>query len=491
MSSIFSEVLTFPQEDGDEISLVVNGDEFYARYETTDGYTVVYDCELGKFCYADKVHGSLVSSRISVKKVPPKRIKRHLKEAREIKQQKFDSRFTLMQPNRAPVLPADSIQTFGPNNGLLNGRQLSFGKVVGLTVLVEFDDVRVGVSNNEVSSLLNDEGYRANGNYCSVRDYYLEMSNGALDYANEIFGPIRLPRKRQYYVNRPFFADVLDELVNQGIDLSRYDSVGENIIDAISFMYAGRTLYQGWLWPHNHILDWSRNGYRANLYQVSSLGLDSDGLSIGTFCHESGHMLCRFPDLYDYGNRDGDFEKSAGLGRYCLMSSGNHLDNGKTPAPICAYLRDLVGWPRRIKLERANEYQIVQGDYSSVLIYETDDPAEYFLVENRHKRELDAHLPSSGLAVFHCDTLGSNEWQGGTEDEHYQCGLLQADGHLDLERNRNTGDSGDLFENRQGLALSHATSPSTVLWDGSESGLAIKDVSRSGEVMTFEVFDDA
>ncbi len=43
MSSIFGEKLSFPQENGKEIELFVYGDEFYARYETSDGYTVLYD----------------------------------------------------------------------------------------------------------------------------------------------------------------------------------------------------------------------------------------------------------------------------------------------------------------------------------------------------------------------------------------------------------------------------------------------------------------
>ncbi len=93
-------------------------------------------------------------------------------------------------------------------------------------------------------------------------------------------------------------------------------------------------------------------------YMLSSMGRSKDDLSIGTFCHESGHMLCRWPDLYDYGSRDGDFEKSAGLGYYCLMSAGNHNDNGRTPSPVCAYLRNLVGWcDKAVRLNKGGQYQ--------------------------------------------------------------------------------------------------------------------------------------
>ena len=57
MSAIFGEYLIFPQENGPDVELVVFGDEFYARYETVSGYTVVYDGGRGLYCYADLLNG--------------------------------------------------------------------------------------------------------------------------------------------------------------------------------------------------------------------------------------------------------------------------------------------------------------------------------------------------------------------------------------------------------------------------------------------------
>ena len=272
-----------------------------------------------------------------------------------------------------------------------------------------------------------------------------------------------------------------------GIDLKQFDSKKEGYIDAISILYAGKSLYLGdYIWPHNGIINMLLGNMRAYFYMLTGLGDDRTELSIGTFCHESSHMLCRLPDVYDYGTRDGDSQKSAGLGAYCLMSYGNHLDNGKTPSPICAYLRYLANWcDNKVSLNDPGEYQARHDDYGTVLIYNTDNENEYFIVENRSAQGLDEHLPTSGLAVYHCDIFGSNEWQGGTPKNHYQCGLLQADGHLDLEKNNNTGDEGDLFGRNDGLALSHDTVPSSCLWDLSESGLTISKISDPGPVMSF------
>jgi subtilisin-like proprotein convertase family protein len=207
-------------------------------------------------------------------------------------------------------------------------------------------------------------------------------------------------------------------------------------------------------------------------------------LSIGTFAHETGHLLCRFPDLYDYGKEDGDFEKSAGVGVYCLMGSGNHLGQGRAPAAISGYLRDLVGWPDETVPLDPGEHELRQGDYTRVHRFSPLGRVnEYFIVENRSRVGTDASLPSSGLAVFHCDTLGSNEWEDGTRERHYQLALLQADGHLDLENNRNTGDAGDLFVAASGAVLSHDTVPASRLWDGTGSGLVISDVGAPGAVI--------
>jgi subtilisin-like proprotein convertase family protein len=192
--------------------------------------------------------------------------------------------------------------------------------------------------------------------------------------------------------------------------------------------------------------------------------------------------------MYDYGKRDGDHEKSQGIGRYCLMGSGNHLNQRRTPSPVCGYLRELAGWVDTvIDLNSPGTYAAEHGRYDTVMKFSTDKANEYFVVENRTKLGLDSHLPSSGLAILHCDSLGSNEWQDSTRNKHYQCALVQADGHLDLENNRNPGDEGDLYKAKTGVALSNATTPSSREWDGTDSGLQIRDVTAPSQAIDFSV----
>ena len=488
MSAIFGEILTFGQANDRDIQLRVTGDEFYATYETLDGYTAVSDSDRGYFCYAALVNGVLVSSGAAASGSPPAGIQRHLRETLSVRNRRFEARRLRSRPK---VRAANAIEfTFGPSQGLLEGRRLSSGTVRGLTILVEFQDVQTTVTQADVNDLLNGQNYTRNGNFCSAREYFRIVSSGKLDYTNDVVGPFRLRQNRSYYLTHLLVKEALDLAVAAGTNLSRYDSRGEGILDALNILYAGQTQYDGELWPHNSDIDLRYGNISTNLYLLTSAGRSAADLSIGTFCHENGHLLCRFPDMYDYGavNREGDGVKSAGIGSYCLMGSGNHLNFGLTPSPVCAYLRDLAGWcDNEIVLNNAAEVEAVHGDYNTVLKFKTGAPNEYFIVENRSKLGLDQYLPSSGLAIYHCDIMGSNEFQGGTGQRHYQCALLQADGHTDLEHNVNQGDGTDLFGGVNGVAVSNATTPSSRLWDGSDSGFVLSDIAMPDARLDFRV----
>lgn len=94
MTAIFGELLSFDQENGPEVKLRVFGDEFYARYETEEGYTVIYDETLGKFTYARLKDGRFVSSGVDLSLNPPSGLEKHLEESDEVRMQKAEKRFS-------------------------------------------------------------------------------------------------------------------------------------------------------------------------------------------------------------------------------------------------------------------------------------------------------------------------------------------------------------------------------------------------------------
>ena len=489
MSAIFGETLTFSQPNGGDVKLKVFGDELYSRYEDINGFSAIFDPGLGLFCYARLAAGSFRSTGVALDRPPPAGLVRHLQESAEAIHAKTESRRIRRTATAHPGFAGEEIvRTIGPNQGLLAGRVLSVGAVKGLTILVNFKDLASTVTRDDVDAMLNADNYTRNGNICSAREYFRRVSSGKLDYQNVVVGPFQLSRERAFYVNNLMIEEALQLAVASGLNLKQFDSRNQNIIDALNVLYAGQTQYIGDLWPHNFNINLQFGTMHTDLYLLTSLGRTAADLSIGTFCHENGHLLCRFPDMYDYGERDGDTAASSGIGNYCLMGSGNHVDNGRSPSPVCAYLRDLAGWcDNEVNLSVPGDFEAKQGDYNTVMKFRSSKPNEYFLVENRSKMNLDRGGMSSGLAVYHCDILGSNELQQGTAAKHYQCALLQADGERHLELNVNQSDGSDLFGAVAGVALSNTSRPDSREWDGRDSGLVISDVSAAGAAIKFRI----
>jgi len=85
MAALFGEQVTLGQENGPEIELLVWGDEHYARYETPDGYSVVYEPDAGLFMYAYIEDGAFASSGIPATADPPEGAVLHGVESPEVR----------------------------------------------------------------------------------------------------------------------------------------------------------------------------------------------------------------------------------------------------------------------------------------------------------------------------------------------------------------------------------------------------------------------
>ncbi len=202
-------------------------------------------------------------------------------------------------------------------------------------------------------------------------------------------------------------------------------------------------------------------------------------LGIGAFCHESGHMICGWPDLYDY---DGD---SKGVGMYCLMANFASRTN---PVEPCAYLKYLAGWGDVFDLS-APAMGLPLAASSSNVMYKYQNPwftNEYFLIENRRQTGRDAEIPDNGLALWQIDTNGFNSWNQRTPTYHYEVTLVQADNQWDLETNINSGDDTDLYAAPTYTRITPCSEPDTDWWNGVASDLYIKNISESATTMSFD-----
>ncbi|MBM3150389.1 MAG: M6 family metalloprotease domain-containing protein, partial [Chloroflexi bacterium] len=357
----------------------------------------------------------------------------------------------------------------------------STGDVVGITLIIDFSDDPGTIPPGTVSSYCNTPGYTGYGNNGSVYDYFVDVSEGLLKYTNHVPAQYyRAIHTKAYYCDssvpygqraRELIIEALTAMDNAGFDFSQYDADNNGIIDAVNCFYAGDR-WNSWaqgLWPHAWTVSFCADGVCTHRYQITNMGSQ---LTLGTFCHENGHMLMGWPDLYDYDH------DSKGAGVYCLMAYGAFALN---PVEPCAYMKLRAGWADVTVLTQPQAGVQVADDGN--VVYKFNHPTasnEYYLIENRQKVGRDAGLPDAGLAIWHIDTLGSNNNQQQTPALHYLVTLVQADGQWHLENNVNTGDAYDLYAAPADVACTPLTNPNTNWWSGSQSGLSFTDISASG-----------
>jgi hypothetical protein len=92
--------VSFTQPDGTPIELRGSGDEFYAVFETLDGYTVLFDQTLGAYCFAQAGSGGyLVSSGVEVQRGDPASLglPKRLREAPAVRLQQVRDRRQLWE----------------------------------------------------------------------------------------------------------------------------------------------------------------------------------------------------------------------------------------------------------------------------------------------------------------------------------------------------------------------------------------------------------
>jgi M6 family metalloprotease-like protein len=469
------------QPDGATVPVVVWGDEFYQHIETPDGYTLVRDKDTGVICYARLAAdgASLVSTGVRVGGAAPSTLglAPHL-------------RIPLGERRRQAsavqaVLDAEGTPSF--RDAGKAAAAVVTGNVQGITLLIDFSDQVGAIPAAHFGDYLNLPGYTGYGNNGSVRDYYYDVSDGLLTYTN--FVPTvyyRAAQPKTYYDTstvtygqraRELIREALIWLNNQGFDYSQYDANHDGRVDALNVFYAGEPT-QGWsqgLWPHASSISYSADGVTTGSYQITNIG---GGPSLGTFCHENGHMLCGWPDLYDY---DGD---SAGVGRFCLMCNGGPANNPVQPS---APFRMMSGWATSLTtLTTAVANLPVTAGINQ--FYKVNRPSfanEYYLIENRQRTGRDASLPDEGLAIWHVDTNGSNNNQQMTPSQHYYTTLVQADGRWDLENGFGQGDATDLWSSPDHVLFTPITSPAATWWNGAAAPLFVDGVSASAPVMTF------
>lgn len=493
-----NERFTLTNPDGSTVEVIGTGNQFFAHFETVDGYTVVKDPQSGFYAYAtttdDKSQLMPIENAI-VGEVDPEALELEKHARVSANAARFQASVSALGQGPEPrwkqrreEKKALALRASVPGVSAMPMLAPTVGNYVGLCILVEFPDVPQTISRQEVINFCNQSGYAGYGNNGSVKDYFFDNSRGKLTYTNVVTQYHKASKNRSYYTDptvaytvrtKELITEALNSLKAQGFNFNQLTADGSGNIYALNVFYAGPTV-NNWsegLWPHQSSLSPydAGNGKKFRDYQITSMGAS---LTLRTFCHENGHMICDFPDLYDYGG------ESLGVGNFCLMGYGGSNLN---PVQVGAYLKNEAGWSTSLT-------NITPGITASLNVANNDfyilskSSTEYFIVENRQKSGRDTALPDAGLAIWHVDEAGSNSNEQMTASKHYECALVQADNKFDLEKKANYGDANDLYSAGGVTQFNDGTSPHSKWWDGSSSGLKIAEVSASANIMTFKAF---
>ena len=357
------------------------------------------------------------------------------------------------------------------------GGQLEAKAVHGVTILIDFEDAVQDprYTPAELDDFMNLPGYTGFDNNGSVRDYFLDVSDGLYDYTNQVTTEyFRAPEPQEYYKDETFgfsrvrilVTQALQYFDDQGFDFTQFDSDGDFVIDAINVLYAFSS-DQGGLRAHaSDDLTIVLDGYQAEKYQVT--GLRNSRPPLVTVVHENGHMLFDWPDLYV-----GPSSSAGDLGAYCIMGGATTYAGYNDPVEPNAFYKWKAGWIVPIKFDGQTANGFLRDDINQAgIIRHPDYPLnqECYILENRQATGRDTRLPASGIAVYHI---------ADATDVGSEIYLFEADGGFEVRDGINDGESSDLWHAPHYTAFDFASFPAFTWEDGTMASFHMENISAA------------
>jgi M6 family metalloprotease-like protein len=339
----------------------------------------------------------------------------------------------------------------------------------GVTMIVDFSDQAAAFTAAQVTDWLNKPGFTMGSTRGSVRDYFYEVSNGQLELTSDVYGYYRARHPKSWYEGLPGYTgsdSLVREMMNYFdplVDFSKYDNDKNGTTEAVNFVYAGsgQTYAQG-LWPHSGNVGQTRDGVSVGRYNMSDMGTS---LTLYVFCHENGHMIFGWPDLYWFGD-------------YCIM--GNRMSD-VNPQAVNDFYRADQGWIPTVDITASTNARYFAWHNSGGFRYiNPSKPQEMFYWSKVRNTGRWSNLRGSGVLLYHFDyTLGGNT--SGTRRSLF---VVEADGNNAMANAQwpNPGSAAaDFFYQANKAEFSSTTNPAS-LW-----GLRIYSISALADTMNFYV----
>lgn len=433
----------------------------------------------------------------------------------------------------APISLAEKVKQSAPRRASVRRMQQArkekhaaqqtgyYGKKKGLIILAQFSDKSFESKNNKAlyERIANERGFSdSRGFVGSVKDYFIDQSDGQFELDFDVVGPVTLSKTYSYYGGndkegndkRP--GQMVKEacnLVKDMVDFRDYDWAGDGEVDQVFVLYAGLGEANGGVeetvWPHMWSLSEANgsaitiDGVTVDTYACSSelrgtefivdenenyiaTKWDIDG--IGTFCHEFSHCM-GLPDLYDTSGSD---NPNFGMDSWSLMDYGCYNADAFIPCAYTSYERMWCGWRKPIEL---NEEKQVAGMAAiadggdTYIIYNKNHPDEYYLLENKQLVGWDREGYGHGLLVIHVD-YSASVWEDNevnNDSKHQRCTVVHAD---NKDGNSISDLAGDPYPYQKRDSLNNHSTPAAKLFNKNTDGTyylnyAIRNIKEAAD----------
>lgn len=501
-------MIQMPQPDGTMVSVRLVGDEYYHFNTTADGYTIMLNGQ-GAYVYAQRVGD----------KLEPTSVLAHDADERGLDEIAFIAATPKGLTDKIAVSEANIRRA--PSR--LDMSNFDFENFRGVIILIDFTDKKF-VADDPQAFYTNLFNTRNLTSYydpflntdvsCmgSVCDYFSDQSDGVFEPQFDVYGPYHGQYTKDGVNYDAVAADcdkrhntIFQNAVKEAdaeVDFSKYNSNGDKKVDMVFFLvagYASSTVGNntGYLWPHaGNLYLYGVNldglwldryasstelfGYEKALYSVCVEG-------IGTACHEFSHVL-GLPDFYDTDYADGGGQ-SHDVGKWDIMAGGADNDCGRAPVGYSFLERYSLGWADATTIKRKGTYSLEPLNTSRHgYILPTEEPLEFFYIENRQQTGWDTYLPGHGMIVAHVDSTNASKWTGNsvnTDPSHNYYRLLRAGNII-------TGDDdSDPFPGSKGCPMiTNETFPSLKTWEGYENKFNIVNIAENSGNITFDIVRD-
>lgn len=383
-----------------------------------------------------------------------------------------------------------------PDKKYLKPTMPSIGVAKPVVLLVDFPDHRRPrlVEKNDIQ-----KGLFSLDNYGSLSSYYFRSSYGRLKIEGEVLDWYRAKNNRNSYTPEDIMKEALQYHISNGLDIDKYDSNNDSIIDSVIVIWAGSLDSSNFNYNGAFRSVWRRidQPFKKNIegyIYVPGLTIYSIvkpiDITTTSLIHETGHLL-GLSDYYSYDreeklNNDLSFTGGAlegGLGTMDMMDSniGDHN----------AYSKYMLGWIDPIvvddiknidKVLKLRSTSIYQDAIFIKLRNEKSLLNELFVVEliTKDHNFSSLHLENSVIRIMHVDSrmdkdglIGNWRAYGFLNDNSYTTNKfihsIEADGldtFLNFYKNKNQKldyEEKDFF--KKGSVISNNTYPNTNSYD--------------------------